>query len=959
MKIFLFDTPPATGFVFKSIVSSLILLCSFSAFAAKYIVLDLTKTLAPNEASVGTALNNSGEVVGSLPNASGEYQYFLYANGTSIFLNTPSSSSGVAGINIHRDLLVGSYHVIHADGTSDSLGNFGASAINDSRQFAGYGPSGFLDYTTPARLESNGSITLIGYLEGLENGADIRTEGVTAINKHGVVVGYSNINGHSTEVHAFSYDSARIDLQGADNPSYGAAHGINSAGKIVGYSSAAFNGSAAVALWEQAGKPIILPVPNHSFVGGINDSAEIVGAGYDDRSGTTSPFVYRYSNSKSKYIDLQNAINISSRTPKSLWTNLFPRAINAGGQITGTATIEGKERAFLASPFYRQIDAPQDPDIPERFGNTKPTTGKRSLTYVQGCALCAAATVARSLIGQSSLHDDIPIITPKLLDNLLIATRHYKDNEITFESVFTVLKNYANITYVGSPAFTQNTLPDVLEREIYTNGNRVLINFNYAANNFPQDHPHFAWVVGRQGSEWQIADGGWASAKVEAIGSLAEHQAGFLVTLPRGGLAMLQFTPSQLYVFKNLDYAVPSSKASVQGRLKLNDKQASSQMVVIVAKGPVDFFVTDPSGRRVGLDSATGDNFSEIPQSTYYSQNAIEEVDENSNLVASTFPTVRSAIINPQVGDYNITAVGNAVGTASVRIEVVGDGGSSDVVDYDEPVEQGLKVVRQFSVPEPGVADLQVEQSVIPRNPEVGNELIFKVKVTNRGPEIATLPKLTAILPDEADFVSAKLEGRDFYNAERVVSIPLTTLAIGESKTVEITLLPKLSGPLEQFVMVSGFKSDPQIGNNSATIVTNVTVSYEAWLKVNFSPEQRQNAAVSGPESDPDEDGIPNLLEYSLNLLPWIPDIEGLPTIGIYDSHAVLSFNKRAGVTDVLYQPQISTDLITWKDFGGSVSDGTLFSHFRPDQSESVTIVAEEETTPSPGRFLRLKVIKQ
>jgi hypothetical protein len=65
---------------------------------------------------------------------------------------------------------------------------------------------------------------------------------------------------------------------------------------------------------------------------------------------------------------------------------------------------------------------------------------------------------------------------------------------------------------------------------------------------------------------------------------------------------------------------------------------------------------------------------------------------------------------------------------------------------------------------------------------------------------------------------------------------------------------------------------------------------YSIWQAANFSPAQVANPLVSGPDADPERDGLPNLLEFAFNLPPWAPDlhqvtpgtgVDGLPRITV------------------------------------------------------------------------------
>lgn len=89
---------------------------------------------------------------------------------------------------------------------------------------------------------------------------------------------------------------------------------------------------------------------------------------------------------------------------------------------------------------------------------------------------------------------------------------------------------------------------------------------------------------------------------------------------------------------------------------------------------------------------------------------------------------------------------------------------------------------------------------------------------------------------------------------------------------------------------------------------------YAAWSLRQFSTAELSVAAVSGPSATPAGDGVSNLLKYAYGLeakipassgyLPWISAVAGGTPVFIHE--------ERAGASDILYQVESSTDLVTW-----------------------------------------------
>ncbi len=134
---------------------------------------------------------------------------------------------------------------------------------------------------------------------------------------------------------------------------------------------------------------------------------------------------------------------------------------------------------------------------------------------------------------------------------------------------------------------------------------------------------------------------------------------------------------------------------------------------------------------------------------------------------------------------------------------------------------------------------------------------------------------------------------------------------------------------------------------------------YGAWQAKNFTGMQLSDPTVSGNAADPDGDGIPNLLEYALNLSPTTPGVTGLPTVGktVVDgsTYLTLTFTRVIANTDISYVPQVSGDLATWNAGANYVT--TVSTANNMDNLTQTVVV--RDLTPMTGagqRFIRLAV---
>jgi len=106
-------------------------------------------------------------------------------------------------------------------------------------------------------------------------------------------------------------------------------------------------------------------------------------------------------------------------------------------------------------------------------------------------------------------------------------------------------------------------------------------------------------------------------------------------------------------------------------------------------------------------------------------------------------------------------------------------------------------------------------------------------------------------------------------------------------------------------------------GTGTATLTLTVSATgFALWQSDHFTASELVDPAVSGPNADPDGDGLPNLLEYALGLEPWGPGTTGLPTISLNAMNLVLTYTRPVSVTDVTYAVEVSTDLTTWTTVG-------------------------------------------
>ena len=128
---------------------------------------------------------------------------------------------------------------------------------------------------------------------------------------------------------------------------------------------------------------------------------------------------------------------------------------------------------------------------------------------------------------------------------------------------------------------------------------------------------------------------------------------------------------------------------------------------------------------------------------------------------------------------------------------------------------------------------------------------------------------------------------------------------------------------------------------------------YSDWAILNFTPSELNDPLISGPEADPDNDGLNNLAEFYFNGEPRNPG-PSPGTIGQRNGVVSLSFTRRtsaAALTDM--QLYSSTDLITWN--ADPLAEVTTIVD-NGDGSETVTLSSSAGPGTHERLFLRLQL---
>ncbi len=133
---------------------------------------------------------------------------------------------------------------------------------------------------------------------------------------------------------------------------------------------------------------------------------------------------------------------------------------------------------------------------------------------------------------------------------------------------------------------------------------------------------------------------------------------------------------------------------------------------------------------------------------------------------------------------------------------------------------------------------------------------------------------------------------------------------------------------------------------------------YEAWKQNEFSPEDQADPAISGPEADPDEPRVPNLLRYGLGMSRADDYHDFRPLGGVADAMAYYRHRRLLDpASGVVYGIQFCDDLEA-NDWTDAVVGMHLEFVGAAPNGDGVTETVEYRLRPGAvARYLRLRIL--
>jgi hypothetical protein len=100
-------------------------------------------------------------------------------------------------------------------------------------------------------------------------------------------------------------------------------------------------------------------------------------------------------------------------------------------------------------------------------------------------------------------------------------------------------------------------------------------------------------------------------------------------------------------------------------------------------------------------------------------------------------------------------------------------------------------------------------------------------------------------------------------------------------------------------------------------VVRQATPTFDQWRALNFTAAELADPAISGPNADPDLDGLQNYLEYAMGTQPEIAEDPLLPAVEVSPTEISYTYTQNVTATEAILIPQISATLGSWESVTG------------------------------------------
>ncbi len=187
-------------------------------------------------------------------------------------------------------------------------------------------------------------------------------------------------------------------------------------------------------------------------------------------------------------------------------------------------------------------------------------------------------------------------------------------------------------------------------------------------------------------------------------------------------------------------------------------------------------------------------------------------------------------------------------------------------------------------------------------------------------------------------------------NATATSALPVQlTLASGQGNVQGMQLSTTTPGALVIRAAQAGDEYFDPAPDVLRSIVFLQPYRFATWQRLRFTNEQLDDHAIGGALSDPDRDGVSNLLEFALGRDPLAPETAPILDVWRDGDGWFATYQRAAQRPELIYRIESSVDLIHWSDAEIEHTPVTT-------DAGAETWVALHRAAGLPGVFFRLRV---
>lgn len=136
---------------------------------------------------------------------------------------------------------------------------------------------------------------------------------------------------------------------------------------------------------------------------------------------------------------------------------------------------------------------------------------------------------------------------------------------------------------------------------------------------------------------------------------------------------------------------------------------------------------------------------------------------------------------------------------------------------------------------------------------------------------------------------------------------------------------------------------------------SNTLNTFESWRYKHFTAAELYANTISGAIGTSSNGDVPNLLKYALNMNTSTSSTAQLPQANVQDNAMSMTFTQLKTTADILYVPEVSTDLVNWYSDASHISQVSSADY---GSTLSVTVKSLLPPSTNPKQYMRLRVVQ-